>query len=225
MQVQLSGLMPYQKKIPTRVMGWMAVALLHVVMGWFLMRGMRINMPMSLPTPVQVSFVKGQDKPEMPPAPIPAIAVAEAVAISMPLPEIEVTNPVSQPMQVESQLTPQSDVADHFVATNDSSAQINEMLLVVPDSEIDYVQRPLVRYPVAAKRMKQEGLVLLSVVIDERGAVQQIAVFRSSGYPRLDEAALRAVRASLRVKPYVHNGTAISVEIRIPVEFSLSSAV
>lgn len=58
-------------------------------------------------------------------------------------------------------------------------------------------------------------------IVDERGQVRHIKVHRSSGFPRLDDVALRA----LRVKPHKRNGTPLAVEIRVPVEFFLSNAV
>jgi protein TonB len=62
-------------------------------------------------------------------------------------------------------------------------------------------------------------MVLLSVIVNTRGLVENVNVFKSSGYARLDECATRAMR-SMRVKPYVRNGIAMAIELRIPVEFS-----
>jgi protein TonB len=81
--------------------------------------------------------------------------------------------------------------------------------LVVSESEVDYVVRPEVRYPLAAKRAKEQGTVLLSVIVDEHGLVRRISIYQSSGYQRLDEVALKAVRA-LRVQPYIRKASPIN---------------
>ena len=49
-------------------------------------------------------------------------------------------------------------------------------------------------YPESARRLKQEGRVLLDVALNEAGKVIQVQVARSTGFPVLDEAAIQAVR-------------------------------
>jgi TonB family protein len=48
-------------------------------------------------------------------------------------------------------------------------------------------------------------------------------VFRSSGHPRLDQAAKEAVALAL-FKPYVSGGIARAAIAMIPIEFSLRGA-
>lgn len=54
--------------------------------------------------------------------------------------------------------------------------------------------RPPPRYPAISRRMNEEGTVVLRVELDEKGQITASTVGTSSGYPRLDEAALAAVR-------------------------------
>lgn len=49
-------------------------------------------------------------------------------------------------------------------------------------------------YPSQSRRLGEEGTVVLRVELDETGAVAQARVQTSSGFARLDEAALSAVR-------------------------------
>jgi protein TonB len=55
------------------------------------------------------------------------------------------------------------------------------------------------------RRAREEGLVILRVVIDHTGRVVSVDIQRSSGHPRLDEAPRNAVAAAL-FKPYVADG-------------------
>ena len=48
-------------------------------------------------------------------------------------------------------------------------------------------------YPPAARRLGEEGLVILRVLVNPSGASQSVQVYRSSGHPRLDEAAVQAI--------------------------------
>jgi protein TonB len=87
-------------------------------------------------------------------------------------------------------------------------------------SHIAYLEEPTPRYPAESRRAREEGLVVLRVLVDERGRVKSIDVYRSSGHPRLDEAARDAVGRAL-FKPYIDGGVARAASAIIPIEFSL----
>lgn len=76
------------------------------------------------------------------------------------------------------------------------------------------------RYPAQARRRNQEGVVLLEVRLDERGAQRAIKLLRSSGFPSLDKAALEAV-AGWRFHPETVNGKGVPSRVQIPIEFAL----
>jgi TonB family protein len=51
-------------------------------------------------------------------------------------------------------------------------------------------------YPAEARRQGQEGLVALFIVVDDTGAVRDVRVSRSSGFPVLDDKAQEIARRS-----------------------------
>ena len=55
-------------------------------------------------------------------------------------------------------------------------------------------QNPAPPYPPAARRLGQEGIVLLRIAVTSGGRPTEVAIQRSSGYPLLDESALKTVR-------------------------------
>lgn len=55
-------------------------------------------------------------------------------------------------------------------------------------------RNPAPPYPPAARRLGQEGIVLLRIAVNSAGRPTDVAVQRSSGYPLLDESALKTVR-------------------------------
>ena len=75
-------------------------------------------------------------------------------------------------------------------------------------------------YPRLAKRMNEQGKVVLRVELGEDGRVANVAVKTSSGYQRLDDAALNAVK-TWRCKPVIRNGAAVSAVALQPFNFVL----
>lgn len=75
-------------------------------------------------------------------------------------------------------------------------------------------------YPVFSKRMNEQGKVVLRVELGEDGRVANATVKTSSGYQRLDDAALSAVK-TWRCKPVIRNGVAVSAVAMQPFSFIL----
>ncbi|MFJ5492953.1 TonB family protein [Pectobacterium carotovorum] len=76
-------------------------------------------------------------------------------------------------------------------------------------------------YPRRAKRLQQEGNVLVRLVISPEGRLIRHDIARSSGYDALDQAAIDAV-AQARCTPYRESGQAITVMTVQPVNFRLT---
>jgi protein TonB len=79
------------------------------------------------------------------------------------------------------------------------------------------------RYPVASLRQREQGRVLLNVLVDANGSVQRIEIARSSGHASLDAAARDAVRDA-HFKPVLVNGKAVAAWGLVPIEFRLDRA-
>jgi periplasmic protein TonB len=75
-------------------------------------------------------------------------------------------------------------------------------------------------YPPVSRRLGETGKVVLRVELDETGRVSLAQVINSSGYKRLDEAALAAVR-SWRCQPAQRDGQAVRSVAVQPFEFTL----
>lgn len=65
-------------------------------------------------------------------------------------------------------------------------------------------------YPTLARKMGEAGSVLLRVELDETGRLVSAEVARTSGFTRLDEAALTAVK-NWRCNPAMRDGQAVRV--------------
>jgi protein TonB len=75
-------------------------------------------------------------------------------------------------------------------------------------------------YPRESRRHHEEGTVVLALTLDTDGSVTAISVARSSGFQRLDDAALRAVR-KWRWAPTTRNGQALKVKGLVEIPFIL----
>ncbi len=76
-------------------------------------------------------------------------------------------------------------------------------------------------YPPASRRMGEEGTVVVRVVVGIDGRVVSAVIARSSGFERLDAAALRQALAKWRFVPALSDGRPVVAEREIPVSFRL----
>jgi periplasmic protein TonB len=83
-----------------------------------------------------------------------------------------------------------------------------------------YRTNPIPEYPIASRRRREEGVVLLNVAVDVSGTPTTISLNHSSGYPLLDRAALDAVRR-WTFEPARSGGVAMFSLVVVPVRFSL----
>jgi protein TonB len=76
-------------------------------------------------------------------------------------------------------------------------------------------------YPPASRRMGEEGTGTFRVLVDERGRPTEVEVLQSSGFARLDQAALDAIKR-WRFKPAVRDGQPVPSWTRVSVKFQLT---
>ena len=77
-------------------------------------------------------------------------------------------------------------------------------------------------YPMLSRRLKEQGTVYLQVLVLKNGKVGQLKLKQSSGFARLDQAALNAVRG-WTYQPAVKLGQPIDFWFVQPVVFNLNS--
>lgn len=85
----------------------------------------------------------------------------------------------------------------------------------------DYLKNPPPIYPKASRLARQQGTVLLSVTVSDSGTSLRVKLLRSSGFPALDDAALKAVR-SWKFRPATAGGVNVSSEVNVPIRFELN---
>lgn len=88
-----------------------------------------------------------------------------------------------------------------------------ELALTCPD-------RAPPSYPAISRRLGEEGKVVLRVELDETGRVDRATIKISSGYARIDEAALATVKR-WRCRPASRDGAAVRAVAIQPFNFVL----
>lgn len=83
-----------------------------------------------------------------------------------------------------------------------------------------YHKNPHPQYPRRARRKGYEGIVILEVLVNENGKVEDLKVFKSSGYKILDKSALSAVQKWL-FEAGTRNGKSTQMWVRVPIRFRL----
>ena len=92
--------------------------------------------------------------------------------------------------------------------------------LVEPSADADYLKNPPPGYPRISRRMGEQGTVIVRVFISTQGLPEKAEVRTSSGFARLDQAALDAVQR-WRFVPGHRHGTPEAMWFNIPVRFVL----
>lgn len=78
-------------------------------------------------------------------------------------------------------------------------------------------------YPRAARLSGAQGLVKVTAMVDERGAVTGVEVLLSSGSSSLDRAALDAVLRTT-FEPALQAGKPVPCKVTVPIRFQLSAS-
>ena len=127
------------------------------------------------------------------------------------------TPPSSQPSKSDAP-TPNASVAP---ATNGGASgtpiqtDIGKLVVVYqPDADA--------YYPSFSKRSGEQGEVVVRLIIDEGGNVEDIALLKSSTFPRLDRAASDIGRR-YRFKPFLVNGSPARISTNLLIKFNLKT--
>lgn len=83
-----------------------------------------------------------------------------------------------------------------------------------------YLNNPAPAYPLLSRRQGETGKVLLLVQVSAQGAAAQVEIKQGSGFSRLDQAALDAVR-QWRFVPARLGDTAVAASVVVPITFRL----
>jgi protein TonB len=92
-----------------------------------------------------------------------------------------------------------------------------------PSAEAQGLNNKAPLYPQLSRKKKEQGTVLLLILVKADGTVSEIKLKTSSGFTRLDQAARQAVKR-WQFQPALKEGQPIDFWYELPLKFSLNQS-
>ena len=200
------------------------IILLHIGFFVALQSGLIHQVADAIPKEVIATFIVPERAPEpappkAPPAPPKVVQVVKkSVTPPPPIPVTQAPAPtaISAPPAPPQPAEPSPPVAVATPAPASPPGPPPPKQI----SGIQYITEPVIVYPPASRRLREEGRVRFSVVVNTAGKPEKVDIIQSSGSSRLDEAARRAVM-SAAYTPYKEDGKAIVFTTTGVINFKL----
>ena len=151
----------------------------------------------------------------------------EQSSLSPKLGEVRFPEPleiVSLPEKDEGEILPPQVNQGIKQANNQTIKQSNNSSAAPHQAQIDAPPQPrqTIRpvYPKGSQRRGEQGVVELEIDVESDGTVVAVSVMRSSGFPDLDEAAVKAMRRAV-FRPARAGSEAVRSTVRQKLEFRL----
>jgi len=200
-----------------RLINAVVVVLLHAVLAYAMLYVSVRNDLIALPPSISARLLPMIEEKKEPAKPLPPI----------PKPQVR-KQPVVQPQPVLAVASPTAPSA--FVVAAQPPVPAPQPIAAPPAPtpvavvaarfDADYLHNPKPVYPALARRMGEEGKVLLKVRVSAQGTALEVAVAKSSGFARLDAAASEAV-ARWRFVPARRGDEPVDSSVVVPITFAL----
>lgn len=202
-----------------------SVVLFHIAALWALQTGLlRRAVEVIVPAEVLSEFINPPaPRTEQPAPPTPTVKPQpRAVQKTTPAPQpIAVATPEPAAAAPTGVTTPQPVApAATASATAGPPSPPAPPRVELPSSDAAYLNNPKPPYPALSKRLGEQGKVVVRVLIGVDGTAQQAEIRTSSGYDRLDQAALATV-LKWRYVPGKRGGVAEAMWFNVPINFVL----
>lgn len=139
---------------------------------------------------------------------------------------VKVEEKVDEPVTITEQGTGiEEDIitdesSDNEIEENTGSGTEEKVPEIITEAEPLYKVNPEPSYPKMARKRGYQGTVILSVLVNKDGRVDNLWVFESSGYNVLDNAALEAVKEWL-FEPGKKGDKPVDMWVEVPVRFEI----
>ena len=204
-----------------------AVLLFHGLAIWALQSGLLMRaVEVVVPAEILAQIV---DLPatQVAPAPKPPETVKQEMNKAKPAAQaspnvlaVENATPSPNAPAIQAIAPPAPYVPNVPVATVAMPAPPAAPKIVLPSSDADYLSNPKPTYPAMSKRLGEQGKVVVRVLIGADGLPQKSELRQSSGFDRLDDAALATVM-KWRYVPGKRDGIAEAMWFNVPITFRL----
>jgi protein TonB len=203
----------------------LAVVTLHVGFIWALQSGLLMRaVEIIVPVEVLSQFIeppapKIVPLPPAPPTPPKPVKRAQAKA---PAPQpLAIADPTPSPNAPTGVTTPQATPAPIAAAVAVAPmSPPSPPAVQMPSSDASYLQNPKPPYPALSRRLNEQGKTTVRVMIGVDGLPQRAEIVKSSGFDRLDQAAIATVMR-WRYVPGKRGGVAVAMSFDVPINWVL----
>jgi protein TonB len=168
---------------------------------------------------VSPSPAKSQEAPAAPkaPAPKPKEEPKKKIEEQPPTPKPKQSDTAPKPPDSKSEAQTQS-----AAVAPSSTGGVSGTPIQTDIGKLEVLYQPDADayYPSFSKRSGEQGTVIVRLIIDQNGDVEDIALLQSSTFPRLDRAASEIGRR-YRFKPFVVNGSPQRISTNLLIKFNL----
>jgi protein TonB len=193
---------PAQTASPARIAGIGLVALIHVGLIYALLTGLAYRVVQVMPVAIQTRIIAPAPERKIePPPPTPTFQPPPPAFV--PPPEVNIAKPPPPPPK-STAITNVTPVAPAEPPPVAARAPPHEAVSVLPHVDIAASRTP--DYPPVSRRLGEQGTVVLEVLVDAAGHAVEAKVVQSSGFPRLDAAAVEGVKRDYRFTPGTVDG-------------------
>ena len=168
---------------------------------------------------VSPSPAKSQEAPAAPkaPPPKPKEEPKKRLEEKPPTPQAKQTEAPPKPSEAKSESQPQS-----AAVAPTSAGGVNGTPIQTDIGKLEVLYQPDADayYTSFSKRSGEQGTVIVRLIIDQTGNVEDVVLLQSSTFPRLDRSATEIGRR-YRFKPYVVNGSPQRISTNLLIKFNL----
>jgi protein TonB len=193
------------------------ILLFHLLAMGALWSGLRPSRVPHVQTIFQIDVVP-DDKPKEPPPRLSPVNVKESWAIQAVTPEIDI--PVAEDLPLPIQVTR---VPEELAASPGPPAVTAAPSVPTVRPRPIHVPGGLDRYPAKSIRAGESGAPTVTICISATGAVDSVQVNESSGFPRLDQAAVSIGKEAI-FRPASLDGKAVPFCIPYRIKFKIGNS-
>lgn len=172
------------------------------------------------PPPKQVQQPLMEKNPPVLPPPLQSMAIADATPSPNAPAGVITPQPAAPPIAAPVAEAPVAPLPPLLPPAPALPAPPAPAKVELPSSDADYLQNPKPSYPPMSKRLGEQGKVLIRALIGVDGIAQKAEIKQSSGFERLDQAALTTV-LRWRYTPGKRAGVAEAMWFNVPINFVL----
>jgi len=204
-------------QVNSRSVGLAATVVLHAVLIAALLSYAPVRKAMRNAAPIIVSLINTPPikKPIEPLKPLPqrpnARPVPQQVA-PIPMPLVDIPAPATFQTIARDDAKPAPEAP--------APGPVTPLPIVPPNFNAAYLDNPAPDYPPLARRNREQGRVVLRVLVTAGGGADTVELRTSSGSARLDQAAIDTVKR-WRFVPARQGEQAVAAWVLVPIAFSL----